>query len=143
MLPGCVLAGIGLGVTNTPVTNTTTGSVPAERSGMASGIDMSARMLSLAINIPIMGFLLIEGTRTSISSHAPPHTDAELLRSLAEKIASGTLELAVTNLSEAVVHQALADGFGLIMLYGGISVWLLAALSFVAFGRRASEDTRY
>jgi hypothetical protein len=28
MLPGCVLAGIGLGFTNTPVTNTTTGAVP-------------------------------------------------------------------------------------------------------------------
>ena len=28
MLPGCLLASIGLGVTNTPVTNTTTGSVP-------------------------------------------------------------------------------------------------------------------
>ena len=31
MLPGCLLASIGLGVTNTPVTNTTTGSVPTAR----------------------------------------------------------------------------------------------------------------
>jgi EmrB/QacA subfamily drug resistance transporter len=135
MLPGCVLAGIGLGITNTPVTNTTTGSVPAERSGMASGIDMSARMISLAINIPVMGFLLIEGIRASISAHAPSGSDVELLRSLSEKIASGTVDLAAANLSDIVVHQALADGFGLIMLYGGISVWLLAALSFVMFGR--------
>jgi hypothetical protein len=50
MLPGCLLAGIGLGLTNTPVTNTTTGSVPANRAGMASGIDMSARLITLAIN---------------------------------------------------------------------------------------------
>ena len=42
MLPGCLIAGIGLGLTNTPVTNTTTGSVPSDRAGMASGIDMSA-----------------------------------------------------------------------------------------------------
>lgn len=34
MLPGLLLAGIGLGVTNTPVTNTTTASVPASRAGM-------------------------------------------------------------------------------------------------------------
>ncbi|MDI9654470.1 MFS transporter, partial [Burkholderia cenocepacia] len=51
MLPGCVIAGIGLGLTNTPVTNTTTGAVPSARAGMASGIDMSARMISLALNI--------------------------------------------------------------------------------------------
>lgn len=37
LLPGCLLAGLGLGVINTPVTNTTTGSVPASRAGMASG----------------------------------------------------------------------------------------------------------
>lgn len=28
MLPGCILSGVGLGLTNTPVTNTTTGAVP-------------------------------------------------------------------------------------------------------------------
>ena len=59
MLPGCVLAGIGLGLTNTPVTNTTTGSVPSARAGMASGIDMSARLITLAINIALMGTILV------------------------------------------------------------------------------------
>lgn len=58
LAPGLLLAGVGLGLTNTPVTNTTTASVPSERSGMASGMDMSARMISLAINISIMGALL-------------------------------------------------------------------------------------
>jgi hypothetical protein len=61
MLPGCLIAGIGLGLTNTPVTNTTTGAVSSDRAGMASGIDMSARMVSLAINIAVMGFILVEG----------------------------------------------------------------------------------
>ncbi|RUU01186.1 MFS transporter, partial [Mesorhizobium sp. M7A.T.Ca.TU.009.02.1.1] len=61
MLPGCLIAGIGLGITNTPVTNTTTGSVSSDRAGMASGIDMSARMVSLALNIAVMGFILASG----------------------------------------------------------------------------------
>ena len=55
LLPGCLLAGAGLGITNTPVTNTTTGSVSSARAGMASGIGMSACMISLAINIALMG----------------------------------------------------------------------------------------
>lgn len=59
MLPGLLLAGTGLGITNTPVTNTSTGSVDPSRSGMASGIDLSARLITLAINIALMGFILV------------------------------------------------------------------------------------
>lgn len=55
-----LLAGTGLGIANTPVTNTTS-SVPSDRSGMASGIDMSTRMTSLALNISLMGLLLVTG----------------------------------------------------------------------------------
>ena len=134
MLPGCILSGIGLGLTNTPVTNTTTGAVPAARSGMASGIDMSARMISLAINIPIMGFILVEGVWSSLKANLPSGTETHDLRSLAEKIAAGTVGSTAERVSDALVHQALAHGFGLVMLYAGISVWLLAALSFVVFG---------
>jgi EmrB/QacA subfamily drug resistance transporter len=134
MLPGCILAGVGLGLTNTPVTNTTTGAVPATRSGMASGIDMSARMISLAINIPIMGFILVEGVQSSLRPNLPPGIDVSALRSLAETIAAGTAGSSGQHVSAAIVHQALVDGFGRIMLYGGVSVWLLAAASFMVFG---------
>ncbi len=134
MLPGCILSGIGLGLTNTPVTNTTTGAVPPARSGMASGIDMSARMISLAINIPVMGFILVEGVRSSLQANLPSGTDMNALQLLAEKVAAGTAGSSAQGLSEVLVHQALADGFGLVMLYAGISVWLLSAISFVVFG---------
>ncbi|MBG0509370.1 MFS transporter [Agrobacterium sp. MOPV5] len=134
MLPGCILAGIGLGLTNTPVTNTTTGAVSPARSGMASGIDMSARMISLAINIPIMGFILVEGVRASLRANPQPGADVHELQSLAEKIAAGTAGASAQGVSEELVHRALADGFGLVMLYAGISVWLLAAISFMIFG---------
>ncbi|MGL4287084.1 MAG: MFS transporter, partial [Phreatobacter sp.] len=87
MLPGCLLAGAGLGLTNTPVTNTTTASVPAERAGMASGIDMSARMISLAVNIALMGVILVEGVLSHLRG-ALPALDAAQLRQLAERIAA-------------------------------------------------------
>ncbi|CAH0281021.1 MFS transporter [Agrobacterium fabrum] len=139
MLPGCILAGIGLGLTNTPVTNTTTGAVSPARSGMASGIDMSARMISLAINIPIMGFILVEGVRASLRANLPVGTEMKALQSLAEKIAAGTVSTLPQEVSERLVHRALADGFGLVMVYAGIGVWLLAALSYLVFGRQRWE----
>ena len=89
MFPGCFLAGMGLGLSNTPVTNTTTGSVPSTRVGMASGIDMSARLISLAINIALMGCVLVSGISTYLNRAFPGSVPAPQLRSLAEKIAAG------------------------------------------------------
>jgi Major Facilitator Superfamily len=123
MLPGCVLAGCGLGLTNTPVTNTTTGSVSQDRAGMASGIDMSARMISLAINIAVMGFVLVEGVLSSLKAEHSSGSDAAVLRPLAESIASGRV----------VATHALVEGFGWVMLYGGIGVWALAGISLFVF----------
>ena len=145
LIPACAVmaAGglVGLGLTNTTVTNTTTGSVPSTRAGMASGIDMSARLITLAINIALMGFILVEGVLSYLKSALPGSLDALRLRSLAEKIAAGNFgslkqvfpELSSLDSSGAVVHAALVHGFGLVMLYGGIGAWILAAASFVIF----------
>jgi EmrB/QacA subfamily drug resistance transporter len=136
-LIGALLAGIGLGATNTPVTNTTTGSVSSDRAGMASGIDMSARMISLAINIALMGFVLLEGVQKRLSA-ASGAFDTALLRRAAEQIAAGNvsaLDQSALGASKALGSAALAGGFGGVMLYGAIGVWVLAALSFFTFGR--------
>jgi EmrB/QacA subfamily drug resistance transporter len=141
MLPGCLVAGIGLGLTNTPVTNTTTGSVPPNRAGMASGIDMSARLITLAINIAAMGLLLLESVQSYLQQHVVAGSSAAQLRQAAASIAAGNLQqgaqqLAGTEAAGAMVQAALTHGFGVLMLYGGFGVWILAALSLVIFGRK-------
>jgi hypothetical protein len=128
LLPGCVIAGIGLGLTNTTVTNTTTGAVPAERAGMASGIDMSARMISLAINIALMGLILVAGTSAGLSRVMSGHAQARHVMAVA--MAGGQ----PVPLAADVVHGALAQGFQWVMLYAGLSVWLLAGASLWVFG---------
>jgi EmrB/QacA subfamily drug resistance transporter len=133
MLPGCLIAGVGLGLTNTPVTNTTTGAVSSDRAGMASGIDMSARMISLAVNIALMGVILVEGVQASLRAALPGGTDVALLRPLAERIAAGAVISPEQNVSGAIIHAALVDGFGWVLLYGGIGVCVLAAISFLIF----------
>lgn len=138
VLAGALLSGIGLGLTTTPATNMTTGSVPASRAGMASGIDASARLISLAVNIAVMGFVFVEGILYTLKTALPENSDAAQLRSLAERIAAGgavSSEAGTTlDVSATVVHAALVNGFGWTVLYGGIGVWVLAALSFVIFG---------
>lgn len=140
MLPGCLLAGAGLGLTNTPVTNTATGALPVERAGMASGMDMSARMISLAINIALMGFVLVQGIRSSLH-RTLPHVDAGTLDTLAEAVAAGNLEAAnIADMGIPAAREALVHGFGWVMLYAAVCAWALALLSFLAFGRRRTAS---
>ncbi len=141
MLPGCLVAGIGLGLTNTPVTNTTTGSVSSDRAGMASGIDISARMISLAVNIAVMGFILASGVLAHLERASPQRLDAAQLRLLAERIAAGT-PVSVPELSGSLVHEALVQGFGWVMLYGGAGVWALAGISFLIFHARVLRPAK-
>lgn len=89
-----------------------------------------ARLISLAINIAVMGFILQEGILSYLKRVLPGTLDITQLRTLAEKIAAGNTtslkqglpELSSLDASGAVVHAALVHGFGLVMLYGGIGV---------------------
>ena len=131
MLPGLLLAGIGIGITNTPVTNTTTASVPPSRAGMASGIDMSARLITLAVNIALMGILLAEGTVAALRGVAPAGVGLAELRAAAEAVAAG--HVAVDNLPEGAVQHGLVSGFGFVMIYGGLGALVLAGASRALF----------
>ncbi|MEH6417088.1 MFS transporter [Pseudomonas sp. CGJS7] len=137
MLPGALLAGFGLGLTNSPVSNTTTGSVPASRTGMASGIDMSARLITLAINIALMGLILIAGIAAHLRSAYGAALGDTQLRSLAGRVAAGDLgalqRLRLPGDAQVIAHDALVNGFGWVFWYGGLGVWVLAALSLAMF----------
>jgi hypothetical protein len=126
------------------VTNTTTGSVSSARAGMASGIDMSARMISLAINIALMGFVLVQGVLRHLQTALDKPSDAASLRALANSIASGSLSSTGLGARASMSAEALAatgraalvHGFSGIMLYSGIAVCGLAGISFLIFPRR-------
>lgn len=134
VLPGILLAGAGIGLTNSPVTNTTTAAVSSDRAGMASGIDVSARLIALAINIAVMGLLLREGVHARLAAARGASSDATSLRAAAERIAAGHFDA-----SDLLARAALTHGFGWALLYGGLGVLALAALSGWVFGA-ASRD---
>src|SRR5688572_19925563 len=128
MLPGLLVAGVGLGVTNTPVTNTSTASVDLARTGMASGIDMSARMITLSINISLMVFILAEGVTAYLVKSIPEVSDISDLRLIAERLAAGAENsgTVLASVGSEIAQNALSHGFGTVMLYGAIAVSTLA-----------------
>lgn len=139
ILPGCIIAGVGLGLTNTPVANTITAAVSSERAGMASGTDMSARMTSLAFSIALMGLVLVEGVATHLSE-ALAVADGDALRQFAEKISAGDMAaldrqalLPQADVAAGTLQAALLSGFGWVMAYGAGSALILAAISLLLF----------
>ena len=127
-LIGALVAGIGLGATNTPVTNTLTGAVSSDRAGMASGIDMSARLISLALNIALMGFILTGGVLQHLNNALGLSTGTLHLGSLAAQIAAGNIVIPLdgSGLTSETAHAALTQGFIWVMLYGAICILALA-----------------
>lgn len=132
LVPGCLLAGIGVGLTNTPVTNTATAALPAERSGMASGLDMSTRIIALALNIALMGAILLGGVAAHLAMAVPALQRAEF-DGLAAAIAAGNLGLAqaqAQGVDLALARAALGQGVGWVSSYAAVCACGFALLSF-------------
>ena len=55
LIPGLILAGIGIGFVNVPLASTAVGVVTPERSGMASGINSTFRQVGIATGIAALG----------------------------------------------------------------------------------------
>ncbi|MDF7649016.1 MFS transporter [Erwiniaceae bacterium L1_54_3] len=135
LLPGALLAGTALGLTNTPVTNTTTSAVTPNRVGMASGIDISARLISLAINIALMGSLLVTGVASSLQQLMPTLVDSYRM---AEQIAGGSQ----VSLNPEVAAQVLTEGFSGVLTYGATGVGCLALASYLLFHLHPKKNNR-
>lgn len=126
ILGSCALAGVGLALTNSPTTNTTTGSVSADRAGMASGIDLSARLITLAVNIALMGLVLLLGIGHALASLLPDSTALDW-PALSQQIAAGNLDVPGLDVTNA--RAALRHGAGWAMVLAGLGACGLALLS--------------
>jgi len=58
VLPGTIVAGIGTGLFNPSVTAVALGSVPAEQSGLAAGVNDTFRQAGIAVGIAALGALI-------------------------------------------------------------------------------------
>ena len=139
VLPGALVAGIGLGLTTTPATSMTTSSVQPHRAGMASGMDVSARLITLALNIAVMGLLLLAGILAALHGTLSSVVDDVQLSALAERLAGGDAAGARRTIAEfiapdaatGIVHAAVTQGFGWVMAYGAVTAWLTAGASWL------------
>jgi uncharacterized membrane protein YbjE (DUF340 family) len=101
---------------------------------MASGADTSARMISLAFNIAVMGMVLVQGIESFLRSVEKDPTTIPL-HALAQSVASGRLSGlgADATFPGKTLSAALASGFGWVMTYGAVGAFFTAAASALVF----------
>jgi hypothetical protein len=71
LLPGFLIAGVGIGFVNAPLATTAVSTVRRERAGMASGINNTFRQLGIATGIAALGAIFT--SRISTHLHGGQH----------------------------------------------------------------------
>ena len=144
LLPGQILAGIGIGLATPALASTAVGVVGPQLSGMASGANNTARQLGLATGIAGLGSIFqskIESTLTPLVAGMPASAH---VHELARAVASGGTGRALQAVSPAerekvaaTAHHAFVTGFNTIAM---VSVAVAAVGSVAGYALVRSRD---
>jgi EmrB/QacA subfamily drug resistance transporter len=137
LLPGFIVAGIGVGLVNPPLASTAVGVVPPARAGMGSGINSTFRQIGIATGIAGLGALFQQLLESKVSGPLA-RVPAEVLATGAPRVA-GPSPAAQHAYLEAFT-SALNDLFlvaAAVALVGGVlSAVLIRRRDFIAVQER-------
>ena len=116
LLPGFLLAGLGIGLVNPVIADVAVSVVPKDQAGMASGINDTFRQVGIAIGIAAWGAIFLGRGADKVSQllAGTPGATGDRPRLLVEAVSSGNLDSAVANVpagSRAGVANAAREGF--------------------------------
>ncbi len=116
LLPGFIVAGIGIGITNPVVASATVSVVPPERSGMSTGSSSTFRQVGLATGIAGLGAVFVSqiGPDTLGALTGSPAGQAVLSHGggrLGAVIASGTIRQTAAAIGNGGVRHALIGAY--------------------------------
>jgi EmrB/QacA subfamily drug resistance transporter len=144
LLPGFIVGGIGVGMTNPMIAETAIGVVPAARAGMASGINSTFRQVGIATGVAALGAFFSSriGSELSTQLASAPAPVRARHDQLSEAVSSGAIHQVVANVPgplKATVQRA-ADAsfitaFNEILLIAGFVALAGALLGFLMVRR--------
>ncbi|MEO6999569.1 MAG: MFS transporter, partial [Terracoccus sp.] len=114
LIPGFIVAGIGVGMVNPPLASTAVGVVPPRLAGMASGVNSTFRQVGIATGIALLGTLFASRLESAVTSATAGTAFAGRGESLAALVQSGQLKTALPRFPKAqipVVERIAATGF--------------------------------
>jgi EmrB/QacA subfamily drug resistance transporter len=133
LLPGFILAGIGLGITSTGLASAALAAVEPARAGMAAGLVNTLRQLGTATGVAVFGALyasrITAATQHALSGLPVPPGEVHRLAGVVASGAGIRVATAVPPAARAAVTHAARAGTA-----SGLNNVLLAAAAFAALG---------
>jgi EmrB/QacA subfamily drug resistance transporter len=126
LVPGLVLAGIGIGLINPLATVAGLGVLPPERGGLASALNNTARQLGIALGIAVLGAILQASLRADLAGVRG--ADGRVLDALGDGDLAGGLARAPAS-ARAALRAAYDAAYG-----GGVDKLLLVAAGIAVLG---------
>jgi EmrB/QacA subfamily drug resistance transporter len=149
LAPGFAVFGFGMGLIFAQVGNVTLSAVELSEAGEASGINNTSRQIGATLGAAVMGAILLstlstnlvsgveksdvipEASKQSISEAVEKNSSAVEFGSTSE-IGNGTiLPENIANEIRTISHEATTDANKVVMIYGGIFLFLAFLLSFL------------
>jgi EmrB/QacA subfamily drug resistance transporter len=149
LLPGFLVAGVGIGLTNPAIASTALGVVPPARAGMASGINSTFRQVGIATGVAALGAVFQSRIASELATSLPRAPS-----SFSDAVASGATHQAVAAAPPQVQDQALnaanhafVTAFNEILLIGAavaiiggiLGLAMVRQRDFVTSGEAAAE----
>jgi EmrB/QacA subfamily drug resistance transporter len=138
LLPGFLVAGIGVGLLNPVVADVALSVVPTERSGMAAGINDTFRQVGVAVGVAAWGaiFLARASDKVAALASSTPAAVGDRPRQLVEAATGGHLASAVSALPHgpreivaAATREGFLTGLNTILVIGAVVAFAGAALA--------------
>ncbi len=134
LLPGFLLAGIGIGMANPGIASVAIGVVEPARAGMASGINSTFRQVGIATGTAALGAIFHSRVASELADSMPraPQAFSEAVSSGATRSALQSIPAQLRDQAAAAADQAFVSGLneillvgGAVAIAGGLASWLL------------------
>ncbi|CAN5474253.1 MFS transporter [soil metagenome] len=157
LIPGLIIAGLGIGFINVPLASTAVGVVRPERAGMASGVNSTFRQVGIATGIAALGSIFAHQVASGIQGAlagtpaagrsaqvADAVTNGQIKAVLAQAPASvrGTLAQAATSSFVDALNHIVTIAAVIALVAGLLSLLLIRAKDFEQHGPPAAEPER-
>lgn len=148
--PGIVLLGIGMGIVVAPLTTAVMGSVPTNRSGVASGVNNAVARAAQGLALAALGGLALVVFSNGLTGRiAPLNLQPDVSQQLhdnANKLANMELpktlddadHAAVKTSVQQAIHASFIDTFRLVLLICAVAAWIASAASAILVGNKLS-----
>jgi EmrB/QacA subfamily drug resistance transporter len=132
LLPGFLLAGIGIGTANPGIGQASIAVVPVEKAGMGSGINTTFRQVGIATGVASLGAVFQSRVDSKLTELLPnaQHGLAEIVSSGGSRAAEAAVPAAQRPEVAHAAKVAFVSGFNEILLIGAVLSFVVAGLGF-------------